>query len=495
MNAHRSLSGICMSKHRVSSGIFLRAFRDFARLASRPGGSRLGGWVVLAVLLLGAPGRGMVARGAEEAGAESGGAGPAAAPAKGRLHCIVGLSPFLEAADRDEVFRHLVRFAVEEMPLDSTLSLYDAYHLRTIATLTIPEVRAFRSPKTRLNQFAEAIQSTRRFLARTNARPRTPGLDFAGALRIPQFLEFVADHHAAPNQRQVVVLLGSPLHQDEKEPAFSMAGGYFPSDGHLLATRDQSVYGLRDRGGRLEGTSVHVGYFGDPWATELHREKIARFWRLFVERQQGRWSGLAGDLPTVFQLVKRDFDDSDAGANRARTGPAPEPDPTRTKVEMLRVTREVGVTDWIAGDAVTRPAAGPPAGTTGPLKIGIRWQGKLDFDLYARSKPGATRLYFEQTRAPEGYYYKDHRASPDREYEFIEFVEPVDVRQVEAEINLYDGTAPAGGADGEVRLEYEGRIHAGRFQLPARQGNRGREGAGQGAYWHRLDLPGILGLR
>jgi hypothetical protein len=63
----------------------------------------------------------------------------------------------------------------------------------------------------------------------------------------------------------------------EKEPTFSMVADYFPSDGHLLASREQSVYGRKDCPALLNDITVHFGYFGDPWSSDLHRQKVSRF--------------------------------------------------------------------------------------------------------------------------------------------------------------------------------------------------------------------------
>ena len=135
----------------------------------------------------------------------------------------------------------------------------------------------------------------------------------------------------------------------------------------------------------------------------------------------------------------------------------------------------------------------PPANLVGPMKIGIRWHGNWDLDLYASAKPGAPTLFFQNTRCPEGYYYKDHRSSPEREYEFIEFTLPVNVNEVEAMVNFYRGNAH-GGAMGEVRIEFEGRIYSGTFRIPASEGNEGRLDASQADYWTRIDVPKLLRL-
>jgi hypothetical protein len=193
-------------------------------------------------------------------------------------------------------------------------------------------------------------------------------------------------------------------------------------------------------------------------------------------------------LPTLLATVRR------GSAGRASRERSFAIDPAQTKVEMLRITREVGVDDWITRDVLLDRTPEPPVGTVGAMKIGIRWQRDLDIDLYARARPEAETLFFEHTRCPEGYYFKDHRSSPDREYEFIEFERPVNIWEVVAQINFYEGRAP-GGATGEIRIEFDRTIYSGTFALQAEHGNRGRSGRTQFRYWTEIDVPGILGLR
>lgn len=406
---------------------------------------------------------------------------------------VFGLSPFLDHATKDHVFRHLVRFVLEVAPAGSTVQAVDAYHIQTLTQFEIPRLEAFQSPKTRAVQFREPIREIRRFLAAENPHPESRGLDFTQAVRLPQLLDFVGQNLANPGRAIVVSVLGSPLYQDEKEPGFSMTQGYFPSDGHLFASRDQSVFGVQGREHALDRVLVHVAYFGDPWLSELHRDKISRFWTLYVERQGGRLGAFTGDLPTAFTAL-RDFSPSDdAPAPVPTAAPTPALDPARTKVEMLRITRDIGSTDWISREDLRDPAQTPPSHSVGPLKIGIRWKGDLDLDLYARPGPGRERLYFEKPRSAEGCYDKDHRSSPGREYEFIEFTEPVDVRQVHAAVNFYEGEC-TGGPVGEVRIEFEGRIYSAPFSIAASQGNRGREGDPQSRFWATIDIPRILHL-
>ncbi len=421
---------------------------------------------------------------------ENGLAADAAGAAGEPVRYVIGLSPFLTTAVKDAVYRKIVGLILEEAPLNSSVAIYDAFNVRTITQIELPNVAAFRSAKTRANQFKEPIRKIREFLAATNTPPAAARgvdaarLNFENAVRLPQWLDFICENTThGPNPLRLI-LLGSPLYLDPQEPGFSMVDGYFPSDGHLTASREQSIYGLKERQGRFANVTLHLGYFGDPWVSDAHRERITRFWTLYLKQGGGRLATMTGDLPTVFSAAA-----ANAGPERnyALAG-------NQTKIEMLRVTRDVAVADWITRDVLPSGQAAPPTKTVGPMKIGIRWRGDIDLDLYASASAQSETLFFEHTRCPEGYYFKDHRSSPEREYEFIEFETPVDVWQADASINFYEGHAP-GGPAGEVRIEFDGRIYSGRFALPADHGNKGRTGVRQRDFWVRINIPEILGLR
>lgn len=400
---------------------------------------------------------------------------------------VVGLSPFYNEQESNEAFRQLMHLLLEDMPLNSSLWIYDAYHLRTVTQLEIPNVHAFESGRTRANQFSAQVQKLKSFLASSNEQPAVAKLDFHDAIRFPQFMDFVGENLSQTNAVVITIVLGSPLYLDEKEPGFSMVDGYFPSDGHLLASRDKSVYGRRDGANSLRNVVVHFGYFGDPWTSELHRQKISRFWNLFLKTQGAQLASFTGDLPTIFNAVR-------SGDMAAARNEQDEIDPSQAKIEMLRITRDMGTADWITHELPANHRSPPPTTRIGPMKIGIRWQGDIDLDIYAQARADAERLFFQHTRAPEGYFYKDQRTSPDREYEFIEFTQPVDVREVRAAVNFYEGSMP-GGARGDIRIEFQGRIYTGRFELPAGHGNQGREGPSQEGFWTEIDVLGTLGLR
>lgn len=439
-------------------------WREFCRMA----------WHVLVVwTALGRPGSDSMAANSE--GRE--------APA---THFVIGLSPFLNNTNKDEVYRSIVRLMVSDLPLDSTLAIYDAYNLKTVTQLALPNVQAFKSPKTRANQFAPAIRELKLFLAAEHVAPTNDRLSFVAAVRLPQFLDFLAETPATTSNA-TVLLIGSPLYQDAKEPGFSMTDGYFPSDGHLQASRDKSIFGIYGEHPALPVLGLYWAYFGDPWLNELYRDKVQRFWALYCQRRGCQLEAFTGDLPGALQSFEQRHAAGLALAHHWTI------DEVQTKIEMLRVSRGVEIADWLTRDTVAIGNQLPPGRLVGPMKIGIRWKEKVDLDLYATPRSGAETLFFQHVRSPEGYYYKDHRSSPGREYEFIEFESPVDVREIEAFVNFYKGSWP-GGAQGEIRIEFDGRVYGAPFSIPADHGNQGRTGESQQEFWTPIPIQQILKL-
>jgi hypothetical protein len=408
-------------------------------------------------------------------------------PALAPTEFVIGISPYLDNGAKDEIYRSLVRLLVQDLPLNSTLVIYDAFDLKSITKVNLPNARVFNSPKTRANQFASAIHDLKQFLAQNHSKPSASRLNFDGAIRLPQFCDFLAENLPSSTAPLSLLLIGSPLYQDEKEPGFSMVDGYFPSDGHLQASRDKSVFGTKDAMDSPRPLLVHWVYFGDPWSSDLYKEKVTRFWTLYLARRDGALATFCGDLATAVQAFRQGAADSPASTHHWSV------DPQQTKIEMLRIGREVELADWIQRDSIRESPTRPPAVMLGPMKIGIRWKDNIDLDLYAAPHPGAETLFFQHPRSSEGYYYKDHRSSPGREFEFIEFETPVDIRQVEAFVNFYKGSCPS-GPRGEVRIEFDGKIYSSRFSIPASEGNRGRAGSTQQDFWTRIPVQEILKL-
>ncbi len=400
---------------------------------------------------------------------------------------VVGISPFFDSTVKDAVYQSLVRLIVQELPLNSKLEIYDAYNLKSITRVSIPNAKVFDSPKTRANQFALAIGEIKQFLAQDNLKASGAKPGFEGAIRLPQFYDFLAQNRPLVNgtSNLPLLLIGNPLYQDSKEPAFSMVEGYFPSDGHLRVSREESVFGSSAGENPSHGPLVYWAYFGDPWMSDLHREKVERFWALYAERRGGRLASFSTDLPTALAA----FCAETPGQSAAAKGWVV--DTNQKRPEMIRATRNVELADWLTSDVIRDANPPPPSRLSGPMKIGIRWKDDIDLDLYAAPRRDGETLFFQHTRSPEGYYFKDHRSSPGREYEYIEFESPVDARDVQAFVNFYGGSCPS-GPRGEVRIEFLNRIYTGKFAIASTEGNQGRSGRKHADCWAQIPVADIL---
>src|SRR6266446_1313306 len=131
-----------------------------------------------------------------------------------RQSFIIGLSPFLEKNVKEDVYRNIIRLLVEDLPLNSTLTIYDAFNLKSITTVTLPNTRVFASPKTRANQFAVAVRDLKTFLVSDHPKPANARLNFDETIHVPQFLDFLAQNLPTTNPQPAVLLIGSPLYQD-----------------------------------------------------------------------------------------------------------------------------------------------------------------------------------------------------------------------------------------------------------------------------------------
>lgn len=400
---------------------------------------------------------------------------------------IVGLSPYMTDSAKEEVYQRLIKLVLETMPLNSSIAVYDAFANQSITKFEIPNSSAFRKTRTRINQFEHSLNELRSFLLE-GSESSTPSHASSKSfhIRFPQWTQFISRNVIRPDSDTYVVVLGSPFYEDERESGFSMKDGYFPSDAHLSVSREVSIYGLQGHETDLNAVHVFWGFFNDDWISAVHQEKVSRFWSLFTSGQGGVLEVFCQDIPTVFdQLTKPDAKQSPSKSFSI--------DPSQGRVEMLRIKRDIGSSDWITTTLPEHRKIAPPLRNEGPLKIGIRWNGDMDLDLYSRAREGGETLFFENTECDDGYYYKDHRASPDREYEFIEFDQPVQLDQVRAWVNLFEGQLSRSPVF-EVRLEFENQIYVTQMSIDSKSGNRGRTGSEQNHCWVEIDIPGVMGI-
>ena len=69
----------------------------------------------------------------------------------------------------------------------------------------------------------------------------------------------------------------------------------------------------------------------------------------------------------------------------------------------------------------------------------------------------------------------------------------MNVWEIKASVNFYEGRTEAPGPAGEIRIEFDNHTYVGRFSIPKQKGNRGD--SDQEEFWAAIDVPRILKLR
>lgn len=379
---------------------------------------------------------------------------------------VVALSPWNQADTTKAQAKTVLQFLTQLEP-GHTVILMDGYRLSTIGEFTIPENPAYRGAKARLAVNRKAVAALFKFAGHATP-PGAPGQPtVVGALRLPQLLHHIAENIATGDTLDVM-LLGSPLYDDPKESAFSMAQGAFPSDGHLFAGRDKTPFGASDNAELFKTLRVHIGYDAESgFRDDRHRHFVKRFWTLYTERLGGKLVTFTGDLPSVLRGVQ----------NHAEPL-AHQYEPVQTdKLEMIRIVPAKVKKSVFERDLTDAPLPASSLRRAKNVEIGISWDCQsCDLDLYARPFPGTQLLYYAKPTSREGQYWKDHKRSPRPTggYEIIAFSVPLDLQALKIAVNFYNGNAPH-GVDGELRLSVDGRTYARNFHIKAKGGNSGRD--------------------
>lgn len=305
-----------------------------------------------------------------------------------------------------------------------------------------------------------------------------------------------------PGRTAQVILAGSALHNDAREPSFSMPGGYVPTDALVLVDQDKSPYGVAGRDKALQGATVHVCYTdaAEAWTTDIFRQRVGRLWALETTLQGGRFGAFAPlDAGCVDSFLNGKIASATFTVDRSDTKP------TMRKYERA-TTRPVEVAANPAPDAAPAsvealfeqpPCTTAPATFVGPLRIGIKWDcPSCDLDLYARSRSQSDWLFYGHRLPADGNGFFDHDfTSPPPggdAYEYIQF-NSVDIREIAARVNFYGGSIK-GGPPFRLRVWFAGCAHdAPPMQITAATGNGGA--AAPAADWKEIDVPAVLGLR
>ncbi|MEM7172426.1 MAG: hypothetical protein AAF530_19820 [Pseudomonadota bacterium] len=402
----------------------------------------------------------------------------------------IGFAVILNDDNRD-ILAETLRFVAHKMERGDKLTVFDAAQRRVIAELVIPDQPAYEHPKVRLKQYKKELQA---ILSMAGAGQ---GITVTGQppFDVAKFLEYISTQYRSRDKKEPLSLLlvGSGLNHDPSAPALSFQGGYFPSDGHIRAKREDSPLATAEKRGFLDKVAIHFLHTNaaSSWMSDLHLYRVRRFYQGFIENQSGVLPTFVSDPVTAFERF---------AARETASAYDFSYDATVDKVEMLRVPQQLDVgfssEHAFIGENVEIVTTPPPE-SSGRLKVGIRWACEgSDIDLYSRPAPDKDWLYFGNTRSAEGRFFKDWQESPDtvNGFEVIEFFEDVKLSEAEVLVNFYQGKCRQ-PATVTLRVQFNDPIYEFTYPLTVDHGNKGadRDQVDNSPYWLVINLVEIFG--
>lgn len=393
---------------------------------------------------------------------------------------------------REELLSEVAEATLKLTP-DNQIIVYGINPPAQIARIAIPHDEKARNAAWARRRLSEQLGSV---VQHVRAMPTNPeGQPVAENVRLPEVLDEIASNliPSLPDKRADVLIIGSPFYHDPRDARFSMLDAFYPADGHLTAPRAETPYGLGGMRARLANTIVHICWPNskERFVSTSHEEVVRRFWTLWITHQGGRIGTLSFDTKACFKRAL-----ASEASGQASYVPSPS-----GKVEMLRVNPPVSAglparqdqpgAWFLHDDAIISKT--PPTTTTGIAWVGLRWRAAADIDLWARPDNASPWLFFGNVRSPAGFFNKDHlTATGESQFEYIEFVQKIDLTKTEVMINLYEGELRA-PPEGVIRVWFSGNVYEAPFKLAATRGNRARPPM-SGPNWLRIDLRKVVGL-
>jgi hypothetical protein len=398
------------------------------------------------------------------------------------LHVV--MSRYYTPEDRQTASEAAVKLILKS-PLGTQLHFVDGSNLKGIADLSIPTDLVLADSVPARKRFSrEALALLLRWFNRSASDTNASAFQGSAFVDIPRALELVSANPTS--ETEAILILGSPLYHSVSEPEFSFLPDRFPTDAHLYGDKSTSVFNVIEKRQRLRNRRVFWLYPSERlFASELYRDRVERFWALFVSYQQGTFAAFTADGTRVL----RDVLSADVQPVRRDVV-----DPTQNKIEMLRVRRIVPFreltnapgqitfplavsTNSNASERRTEQAVAQDLSQVSDEKtaIGIMWSTPgVDLDIYVWPNNTEKPLYFGNTRTIYGNFVKDYMTSNDRaDYELVILnSSPESLESIRVAVNLYSGT-PTNTVKGKVFTRHKGKIFTGTFDLAAKEGNMG----------------------
>ncbi len=375
---------------------------------------------------------------------------------------MIGLSPALSQSKTKAQAKNVLQFLTQEVEPGEKALIFDAWSLQSIGTFSVPTNSAYSVEKAKL-------QANRALVAHLLKRSRRHNTQLQnqinGAVKLPQFLQFIGENYG-PMTDTDILILGSPIYLDIKNPKMSMTEGRLAGDGHFTAPPSDTPFSIIGKEELLKGARVHIFIPNQDWAINEHyAHLVKRMWTLFIEGQGAALSNFTNDAHTYWLR---------ASASAAALPHSFKRGDNKGKIETLTISNKQQDTLPIyERDLATTPPSSKVLRMANHVEIGISWNcAHCDLDLYVRPHHNAETLYFGHTKTSEGLYHKDFTQSPQPNggFETVSFQVPVDLRDTFIAINWYSGEEPQ-GIKGEIRLAIGDKTYGIPFQINAQKGN------------------------
>lgn len=389
--------------------------------------------------------------------------GYTATPALAR-DMVVALSPHVAASEQMDRIKIIAGHLLDTIQHGETAHVIDGHSLQLIGSFVVPDGEAYHNPRAR-------ISANRSFFADLKAFAESSEVtsDQPEQLDLPGLLRHVGDYFPASGTTDMIVF-GSPIHDDARQPSLSMVRAAVPNDGHVGAAPAVSPYGVEGRDQKMEGYRILMILPDMDWSIRAeHAAAVQRYVSLSVTQQGGELIAFTPDVASALRVAGSD----DAGLDQAPFAPT-------EKLEMISFAPDAAELPVIYARELT--AEVPTARTLAfaeRVEVGLSWDCDCDIDIFARPHAGAEVIYFGDPSTAEGRLFKDFLTSPSATngFETIAFSEPVDLNKLRLAANFYAGSA-IDGVTGEVRIAIGERTWAQSFKIEASTGN-GSEGAAE----------------
>ncbi|MCC7389428.1 MAG: VWA domain-containing protein [Phycisphaerales bacterium] len=210
---------------------------------------------------------------------------------------VIGVPPRPTESEAVAITTSAIELARKASPGDR-VRVIDAFRQQPVTEFTVPEARTERAL---LRELSAPIAR----LSAHFAESRKGGDEPDRRVHIPNFLDTVASVRDPGSSAPRILLFGSMYFGDGTDSRFDFAAGRYPSDGHILATSEHSVFGAADRrklsGGRIDVMNL------EPIVDDRDRFFVQRFWTAYAGERGVSLTSWQTDAGLAVEMVLRDI--------------------------------------------------------------------------------------------------------------------------------------------------------------------------------------------